>query len=150
MQRWTRIAAVTAGLSVAGAVFGTITGMAVLLAWNQIGGGDMIRFTPADLSVVLQASMLFGGGLGAVLGPLSAWVLMRHVPLGVAVGGSTLGTLVSGGIGLLVTADPVVAMFYGMAGFGISTIALRSRYPRGASSGAEKALADPGPSALIS
>lgn len=148
-MRIKRIAAVTAGLMAAGAIFGTLAGMAVLTAWSLLDG-DVIKFKPADLGPMLQISMVFGGGLGAMLGPLSAWVLMRHVPLGVAVGGSTLGTLASGGIGLLVTGDPVFAMFYGIVGFGISTLALRRRYSRRTSSGAEKVLADPGPNALTS
>lgn len=138
-----RIAAITAGLMVAGAVFGTMAGIAVLMAWSLLDG-DVIKFKPADLGLMLQISMFFGGGLGAVLGPFSAWVLMRHVPLGIAVGGTTLGTLASGGLGLLVTGDPVFAMLYGIMGFGISALALRRRYPSRA------ALPNTGSGALIS
>jgi hypothetical protein len=125
-MRIKRIAAVTAGLMVAGGVFGTIAGMAVLMAWG-LAEGDAIGL--ADLGPLLGLSLVLGGGLGAVLGPLSAWLLMRHVPLGVAVGGTTLGTLAGGVIGLIATADPFVAMSYGVAGFGISAIALRIRFP---------------------
>ncbi|HEU4885981.1 MAG TPA: hypothetical protein VFT45_27335 [Longimicrobium sp.] len=125
-----RILAVTAGLMLAGAVLGTIAGMAVLLAW-PLADGDVFWFTLGDIGDVLGVSLVFGGSLGAVMGPLAAWLLMRHVPLGLAVGGTTLGTLAGGGIALMATADPAVAMLYGMAGFGITAIGLRLRFPRG-------------------
>lgn len=123
-----RIAAVTAGLVVAGAVFGTIAGAVMLTAWLAVTG--MFTAPLDDAAFVLQASLAFGGTLGAVLGPLAAWLLMRHVPLGLAVGGTTLGTVVGGLIGFLATGLPAGSMLYGMAGFGISAVALRLRYPR--------------------
>lgn len=128
-MRIKRIAAVTAGLMVAGGVFGTIAGMIVLIAW-RLAHADLWIFTPEGLDFVLGFAMIFGGGLGAVLGPLAAWLLMRHVPLGLAVGGTTLGTLAGGGVALVATGDPVFAMLYGMGGFAISAIGLRLRVPR--------------------
>lgn len=128
-MRIKRIAAVTAGLVVAGGVFGTIAGMIVLFAWGVFVGWAF-HFTFNDLSDLLMISIIFGGGLGAVLGPIAAWLLMRHVPLGLAVGGTTLGTLAGGGIALVAAGDPVIAMLYGMAGFGVSAIGLRLRVPR--------------------
>lgn len=128
-MRIRRIAAVTAGLMVAGGVFGTLAGMIVLIAWTLVLGEPLMDVV-ADLGSVLRLAMLFGGVLGAVLGPLAAWLLMRHVPLGLAVGGTTLGTL-AGGVGALVaTGNPFLAMLYGMAGFGISALGLRLRVPR--------------------
>lgn len=124
-----RILAVTVGLIVAGAVFGTITGALTLLAWTM--GTSGIHSIVEDTLFALLLGAWFGGTLGAVLGPIAAWLLMRHVPLGLAVGGTMLGTLAGGGIGLLVAADPVAAMFYGMAGFGITAVGLRIRFPRG-------------------
>lgn len=128
-MRIKRIAAVTAGLMVAGGVFGTIAGMIVLIAWRLIRADPFI-LTLDGLGFVLPVAMIFGGGLGAVLGPIAAWLLMRHVPLGLAVGGTTLGTMAGGGIALVTTGDPVIAMLYGMASFGISAIGLRLRVPR--------------------
>lgn len=125
-MRIKRIAAVTAGLILAGGIFGTIVGMAVLIAWGLVDG-DVVGFS--ELGSLLPFSLVFGGGPGAVLGPLSAWLLMRNVPLGLAVGGTTLGTLAGGVAALIATADPFAAMFYGVVGFGISAIALRIRYP---------------------
>jgi hypothetical protein len=129
-MRIKRIAAVTAGLIVAGGVFGTIAGMVVLIAWGIFDSLPFHEVTLADLSFAVQFSVLFGGGPGVVLGPLAAWLLMRHVPLGLAVGGTTLGTL-AGGVGaLVVTGNPFTALLYGMAGFAISAIGLRLRVPR--------------------
>ena len=128
-MRIKRIAAVTAGLMVAGGVFGTIAGMIVLIAWGMFDAGPF-HFTLNGLSLLLQISVIFGGVLGAVLGPIAAWLLMRHVPLGLAVGGTTLGTLAGGGAALVSTGDPFAAMLYGTAGFGISAIGLRLRVPR--------------------
>jgi hypothetical protein len=127
-MRWTRIALVTAGLAAAGAVFGTLVGMVVLGTWMI--AADVVEISFSSLPMFVALSMFYGGGAGAVLGPLAAWLLMRHVPLWLAVGGPTLGTLAAGGIGLLITADPIAALYSGIAGFGASAIALRLRVPR--------------------
>jgi hypothetical protein len=127
MRMMMRIAVATAGLIVAGAVFGTIAGAVMLALWIAAIGAFVAPVD--DLAFVLTFGLVYGGQLGAVLGPIAAWLLMRHVPLGIAVGGTTLGTLASGGIGLIVGGNPLVGMLWGMAGFGISAIALRLRYP---------------------
>jgi hypothetical protein len=126
-MRIKRILAVTAGLAVAGGVFGTIAGALTLLAW-LIWIGQLHSLVD-DTAFVLWIGAWYGGTLGAVMGPIAAWLLMRHVPLGLAVGGTLLGTLASGGMGLLATGNPVVAMLWGMAGFGITAIGLRIRFP---------------------
>jgi hypothetical protein len=128
-MRIKRIAALTAGLMLAGGVFGTIAGTIVLISWGLIHADPSI-FTLDGLRFVLLFATICGGVLGAVLGPVAAWLLMRHVPLGLAVGGTTLGTLAGGGLALVATGDPVIAMLYGMAGFGITAIGLRLRVPR--------------------
>lgn len=127
-MRWTRIALVTAGLAAAGAVFGTLVGTVVLLAWLASIGelGNLGR----DPGFMAWLVLFYGGGLGAVMGPAAAWVLMRHVPLWLAVGGPTLGTLAAGGLGLLLTGNPIAAMLFGIGGFGASAVALRMRVPR--------------------
>jgi hypothetical protein len=127
-MRWTRIALVTAGLAAAGAVFGTLVGTVVLLAWlASIGELGRELKNPGSFAELV---LFFGGGLGAVMGPVAAWVLMRHVPLWLAVGGPTLGTLAAGGIGLLVTGNPIAAMLWGVGGFSATAVALRLRVPR--------------------
>ena len=128
-MRWTRIAIVTVGLMVAGGVFGTMAGMLVLAAWMAVVEGPGAVFD--DFGFLLEYSLAFGGGLGAVLGPLAAWVFMRHVPLWLAVGGTTLGTLASGALALLLTGNPVMAMLSGIFGFGLSTLLVRSHVSRG-------------------
>lgn len=121
------IVAVTAGLIVAGAVFGTIAGAVLLTAWMAVTGSFN---SLTDAAFMLRLSFDFGGRPGAVLGPIAAWLLMRHVPLGLAVGGTTLGTVVGGVIGFVATTLPTGSMVYGMGGFVISAIALRIGYPR--------------------
>lgn len=118
----------TAGLAAAGAVFGTVAGALVLGAW--IIAVDGLGPGWAEVRFVLEYALFFGGGLGAVLGPLAAWVLMRHVPLWMAVGGTTLGTLASGGLSLLIAGDPIHALPWGCFGFVASALALRNHVPR--------------------
>lgn len=123
-MRIARIMAVTAGLVVAGALFGGLAGAAVLVLWAmQLEG---VYAALSDPSIPLMGA-LFGGVVGAVLGPLAAWLLMRHVPLWLAVGGTTLGTLAGGAVGMLLTGAPDLSMYAGMAGFAVSAIALRVR-----------------------
>lgn len=127
-MRWTRIAAVTAGLMMAGAVFGSVAGTVVLFAWLASIGE--LRSALKDPIPLVELVLFVGGGLGAVLGPLAAWVLMRHVPLWLAVGGTTLGTLASGGLTLLLTGNPISAMLFGIFGFGLSALLVRNYAPR--------------------
>ncbi|HEY0016961.1 MAG TPA: hypothetical protein VGC13_11605 [Longimicrobium sp.] len=123
-MRIARIAAVTAGLAVAGALFGGLAGAVVLMLWAmQLEG---VYAALSDPSILLMGAW-FGGVVGAALGPLAAWLLMRHVPLWLAVGGTTLGTLAGGAVGMLLTGAPDLSMYAGMAGFTISAIALRVR-----------------------
>ena len=123
-MRIARIAAVTAGLAVAGALFGGFAGAVVLMGWAmQLEG---VYAALSDPSILLMGAW-FGGVVGAVLGPMAAWLLMRHVPLWLAVGGTTLGTLAGGAVGMLLTGAPDLSMYAGMAGFAVAAIALRVR-----------------------
>ncbi|HEX2078115.1 MAG TPA: hypothetical protein VHG08_10415, partial [Longimicrobium sp.] len=116
-MRALRIAAVTAGLMAAGAVFGAVAGVTTLAAWALKDGG--FRDLASDLGFVLGYGAFFGGVFGAVLGPLAAWLLMRHVPLGLAVGGTTLGTVAGMAAGLLFP-DFGVSFYGGFAGFALA------------------------------
>ncbi len=127
MQQRMRIAAVTAGLVVAGGIFGTIAGTLVLWVW--MAATDPSDITLAGLGMTLFFGIFFGGVPGAVLGPLAAWVLMRHVPLWLAVGGTTLGTFASGGLVVLITGNPFFAILAGAVGMMASAAALNDRYP---------------------
>lgn len=128
-QRWVRIAVVTAGLAALGVIFGGIAGSLVLLV-------AMIRFDglaglPDDLrgwGFVFFLGMAMGGMVGAVLGPLSAWTLMRRVPLWLAVTGPTLGTFASAGVSVLILPHPLFPVLAGAVGCVWTAAALYDRY----------------------
>ena len=126
MRQKARIAAVTAGLVVAGGIFGTIAGALVLLVWFT--AQDPSGMTLSAVKGILLFSIFVGGGLGAVLGPLLAWTVMRHVPLWLAVGGTTVGTFVSGGLTILITGSPGFGIMMGVVGCIASAIALHERF----------------------
>jgi hypothetical protein len=109
-----RIIGITLALMATGLVFGGAAGAVMMYAWR-----------PNDL---LEGA-LFGGTVGMVLGPFVAWMLMRHVPLWLAVGGTTLGTVAGWMIGLRVGyfSD---AHAYALYGFLASALLLRFATPR--------------------
>jgi hypothetical protein len=72
---------------------------------------------------------MVGAALGAVLGPLSAWLLMRHVPIGLALAGTALGTLAGAVIGIFVNGLGGALMF-GLGGFAVAALALWIKTPR--------------------
>jgi hypothetical protein len=114
-----RILLVTAGLMLTGFLFG---GMAGAVLTFLLGLPDGWTGLPAWEYLVIGAGL--GGLFGAVLGPLGAWLLMRHVPLGLAVGGTTLGTVLGGAAAVAWNAPG--ALVYGpVAGFALAALALR-------------------------
>ena len=124
MNRNLRIAAVTGGLLVAGAIAGAIAAdVAFLIAVAVDGSGsELIALDP----------LLFVGALGALLGgvllPITAWLFLRRVPLGLAVLGTLLGTVVGGALGWILFSgtDQIRAGLAGaFAGFALSTLLLR-------------------------
>jgi hypothetical protein len=124
MSMLMRIAVITLGLAAAGVVAGGVVGMVMIACW----------MAPEGLSAMFNPETLlygatFGAVVGGVLGPLSAWLLMRHVPLWLAIGGTGAGTIAGAGLGLLF--GGVGVSFYGaLLGFGASALALRLRTPR--------------------
>lgn len=125
-MRIARIAAVTAGLAAAGAVAGALAGAAMCALMLLLSGEPSKLWVARDL---LAFAASFGARAGAVLGPVAAWLLMRHVPLGRAIGGTALGTLAGGALGLLL-AGPVESLPAGLLGFGAAAVYLRVRTPR--------------------
>ncbi|HEU4453259.1 MAG TPA: hypothetical protein VFR81_09370 [Longimicrobium sp.] len=123
-----RVAAVTAALAVAGAMVGAVCGAVLMLAFVLVEGtgGDPI----GEFLAIFAWGAMVGAALGAVLGPLSAWLLMRHVPIGLAIGGTALGTLVGAVIGLFVNRLGG-ALAFGLGGFAVAAIALWLMTPRG-------------------
>ena len=123
MSRTLRIAAVTGGLLVAGAVAGTVAAEAAFLVaavFSHTG------------EVINRQSLLTAGSTGALLGgvllPITAWIFLRRVPLGLAVLGTLLGTVVGGALGwvLFSGSDQIRGGLGGaFAGFALSTLLLR-------------------------
>lgn len=122
-----RVAAVTAGLAAAGAAAGALAGAAMCTLMLLLLSGEPSKLWVARDLLAFAAS--FGARAGAVLGPVAAWLLMRHVPLGRAIGGTALGTLAGGALGLLL-AGPVESFPAGLLGFGAAAVYLRIRTPR--------------------
>jgi hypothetical protein len=117
-----RIAAVTLSLSAIGAVVGA--GLGALALW---GLSVAIR-NPRSIELIGPAA-LFGGLLGAVLAPIAAWTLMRHVPIWRAIVETALGTAVGLAIGWVLGARLGYAALWpigmGLLGFTIAAIRLR-------------------------
>jgi hypothetical protein len=131
-MRAMRIALITGGLMAAGAVFGGGAGVVAGAAWVLVEeGGGGVR----ENAEILRVMGVLGGMLGAVLGPAAAWLLMRHVPLWLAVGGTTLSTMAGGILGSLL-GGLGLTLWSGLAGFLISAAYLqiwvpdRGRLPR--------------------
>lgn len=97
MNKPARVAAVTGGLMVTGAVCGATAGIAALAVSGLLEVG-LQAFSSAG--PFLLAAM-FGGVGGAVAAPLVAWSLLRRVPLGRAIGWPTMGTSLGAAVGWL-------------------------------------------------
>ena len=87
MSHRTRVLVVNGGLLAAGAAFGglaTAAALAVVVALNE---GVRAALDLRVLALTGAIGALYGG----VLFPAAAWLLLRRVPLGVAVLGATAG-----------------------------------------------------------
>jgi len=125
-----RIAAVTAGLLVAGALFGSIAA--------AVGSAIAVAITDRGLPPweIVSFAALIGGVLGAPLLPVTSWLLLRRVPLGLSFVGTTVGTTLGGVIGWIaaVTAAgnslgwPVMGA---VIGFFAAVLVLRMRFSGG-------------------
>jgi hypothetical protein len=95
MSRTLRIVAVTVGLLAAGAVAGALAADAALLLASAVEGGGLALNDWEPLLLVAGIGALFGG----VLLPITAWLFLRRVPLGLALLGTVVGTIVGGSLG---------------------------------------------------
>jgi hypothetical protein len=100
-----RILAVTAGLIMAGVVAGAVAaGCALALSLVLLGEWR---------AAVDFGFWKFAGAVGAVIGgvaaPVTAWLFMRHVPLGRMIAQTTLATIVFGGVGFAMHLNPFFA-----------------------------------------
>ncbi|HEX6750125.1 MAG TPA: hypothetical protein VF092_22715 [Longimicrobium sp.] len=130
MNRVGRILAVTAGLAAGGFVFG---GMAAILAF-WVATALTATGQPADPDLfhpAMLARFATGGAMGAVLFPAAGFLLMRTVPLGLALLGTLLGTMAGGIAGWMLPAEFQVdgqiihAVNGALLGFLVATVLLR-------------------------
>lgn len=125
MNRSLRIVAVTGGLLAGGAVAGALAAVAaVLIAVAVTGPGMESDWEP--LLFIASVGALFGG----VLLPITAWLFLRRVPLGLALLGTVVGTILGGSLGWIlrrggdVIEGGVIGAF---AGFALAALLLRLR-----------------------
>jgi hypothetical protein len=120
-----RILVVTLILALVGALWGAVLGALIGFAMGVVRLGQSVE--GAALTMVTTA----GGGaaLGAVLAPLTAWLLLRYVPLGRALGYTTLGTTVGAAAGLAAAGLAVARtdwwLWGALIGFALAAIWLR-------------------------
>lgn len=134
MGRATRILAVLAGLILTGALIGAVVGaVAVAIGTAIVGYGPMAAGAgPAPIPRALAFGAVLGAQIGAVTAPLGGFLLLRSVPLGRAVGWTTLASVVGGAIGSFARPDafpapmPVVGA---LLGFLLVALILRWRAP---------------------
>ena len=116
-----RIVQVTLGLSAVGVVVGGILGALVF------GGLGMGTDLPRGTQLLFGA--VFGAIAGAVLAPIAAWTLMRHVPIWRAIAETAVGTVVGAGAGLMLSrsfSSPwLTPVPIGVLGFVLAAVRLR-------------------------
>ena len=126
MNRPLRIAAVTGGMLLVGALAGAVAAALALLV------AIALTHPPFHLAVwgVLALAGMIGAVYGGVLLPVTAWILLRRVPIGLALLGLVLGTVIGGVLGWVshLGRDLSTGGVYGaMLGFALAAILLRLR-----------------------
>ena len=132
-----RVVTVLAGLAAAGAVVGGFAGAATLAIMAYFDR-DPFAVPHVSYSIPLSHHVLVsairglsGAVIGFVAAPLAGWLVLRRVPLGQALGGLALGTILGWLItweppfGLRVLVHPVAAA---SIGFLVSALLLRVVY----------------------
>lgn len=109
-----RVVVVGLGLVVTGATVGAVCGVVALSL--LLGAAGRLP----DAGVVMVAG-LFGGGLGAVLGPAAGFSILRRVPLGKAIGWTALGAILGGLFGVPFSLGLILGP---VIGFGVAALAL--------------------------
>jgi hypothetical protein len=122
-----RILGVTAGLLAGGALFGAIAAVVALILASMLTHDLGLGTDP--LAIVFAAA--FGAMVGAPLFPAAGWLLLRRVPLGIALIGSMAGTVLGGVAGWVLTGGnaplswPVLGA---VIGFGCAAVVMRLRF----------------------
>ena len=125
-----RILVVTFFLALFGALWGAVLGALIGFAMGIVRLGQPVE----SAALIMVRTGAGGAALGAVLAPLASWLLLRHVPLGRALGYTTLGTTLGAAIGLL-AARAEWWLGGALIGFAVAAIWLRvfTKAPRRAS-----------------
>jgi hypothetical protein len=131
MNHSLRIVLVNAGLLVAGALFGALAGMAALAVAVALTEGLRDALDPEVLVFGAFVGALFGG----VLFPSAMWLLLRRVPLGLAVLGTVAGTVAGGVLGWVLPFpalgnEVARGLWGGVLGFACACLLLRLRASR--------------------
>ncbi len=104
-----RVAGVTSGLVMAGAVMGAINAVIWSLGWATLHGelGALLDYS-------LAIPIFLGAVLGATIGPVLAWLFLRRVPVGLGILGVSAGTLVGASLSAF-SRDVSATMLFGGA-----------------------------------
>lgn len=124
------IALITVWSAAAGSVAAVVT---LLLKAAVVLEGDYARLNIAALGVASLLLAGIGAGTGAVLGPAAAFLLLRHVPLGRALGWTATGTALGAVVGFYAgLRDPsLIAVGVGaLIGFVVSVFGLSRTHAR--------------------
>jgi hypothetical protein len=129
MNHKAKVFLVTVGLMAAGAVFGAIAGILALIIASALTESVSAVMDGEVLAIVGVVGAFFGG----VLFPLAMWLVLRSVPLGLAVLGTVVGTALGGMAGWVLSeghGNPIsTAVWSAVAGFAIACVALRVGVP---------------------
>jgi hypothetical protein len=99
-----------------GAILGAVLGFIVGVVRNGL--------TVEGASVVVATFAALGAALGGGLAPLTGWLLLRHVPLGRAMGVTALGTMTGATIGVFFLRD-VWWLWAALIGYALMAVYLR-------------------------
>jgi hypothetical protein len=125
MNQTRRILAVTAGLIAGGALFGAIAAVVALAIAISVTGRGHEVFDGHMLGLVAGVGAVFGG----ILFPTAGFVVLRRVPLWLALLGTLVGTVGGGVAGWVVPGhEPnhvINAIIGALIGFLMATILLR-------------------------
>ncbi|HEY7393484.1 MAG TPA: hypothetical protein VH559_01485 [Gemmatimonadaceae bacterium] len=126
---------VTAALAAIGGVVGAVMGVLGLGLITLATAVGLTHEGPVGLfGTPTLFAATFGAGVGAVLAPIAAWSLMRHVPLWKAIlqttGGTTLGVIVGYFSTPLLHLGLIAPIIFGVAGFLGAAVRLRLTKPQ--------------------
>ena len=105
-----RAAAITATLSLIGALIGAAVGGVLLSAWSFT-----IDFSHGGRAGTVAVGTLFSALLGAILAPTTAWLFLRRVQLGRAIAQTTIGTALGAALGIFIERVVLDRITLGMA-----------------------------------